>query len=266
MKNPKFIVSLLAFVFCAQATVFGQKQIATDVYAWKDAPVEKTDAGSKRLIAKGSATDFASMEVAATTLNPGKGEAGMVDVNLEEMIFIKDGSLQIAINGAAKTVGRGSVAVILPGDRFSVTNTANGEMTFYTLRYQSKKPVDPERGKKSGGSFLMDWNEAKFIPRDDGKGGTRNFFSRPTAMSTRLDLHATVLDPNQSSHDPHHHRAEEMIIVLDADAQMYLGPGEKNGRTKKATDGDIIYLVSNEYHAISNSGTKPALYFALQFE
>ena len=47
---------------------------------------------------------------------------------------------------------------------------------------------------------------------------------------------------------------------------MYLGPGEKDGRLRKAGNGDIIYLVSNEYHAISNIGTRPALYLAFQFE
>ena len=60
--------------------------------------------------------------------------------------------------------------------------------------------------------------------------------------------------------------AVKLQPILDADVEMYLGPGEKDGKLRKATDGDIIYLVSNEYHAISNIGTKPALYFAFQFE
>jgi len=85
-------------------------------------------------------------------------------------------------------------------------------------------------------------------------------------MGRRLDLHCTLLNPSQSSHAPHHHRAEELILILDADVEQYLGPAEKDGKTKKATSGDIIYLVSNEYHAISNIGTRPALYFAFQFE
>ena len=85
-------------------------------------------------------------------------------------------------------------------------------------------------------------------------------------MGKRLDLHSTLLEPGNSSHDPHHHRAEELVVVLQADAEMYLGPEEKGGRSKKATDGDIIYLVSNEYHAISNIGNAPALYIAFQFE
>ena len=85
-------------------------------------------------------------------------------------------------------------------------------------------------------------------------------------MGKRLELHSTLLEPMNNSHDPHHHRAEELIVILHANVEMYLGPGEKDGRRVKATDGDIIYLVSNEYHAISNIGDASALYIAFQFE
>jgi len=182
------------------------------------------------------------------------------------MVIVKDGLLKITINGKSQTVGRGSVAVIMPGDEHSFENATNTETTYYVFRYQSKQPVDPERGQKSGGSFVMDWNDVKYVPRDDGKGGMRSFFTKSTAMGRRLELHSTQLNVQQSSHTPHHHRAEELVVILHANAEMYLGPEEKGGRTKKATDGDIIYLVSNEYHALSNPGNEPALYIAFQFE
>src|SRR5262249_32620129 len=155
---------------------------------------------------------------------------------------------------------------ILPGDEHRLENAAASETTYYALRYRSKSAADPERGKKSGGSFVMEWNDVKFNSRSDGKGGTRSFFNRPTTMGQRLELHSTLLEPKRSSHDPHHHRAEELVVVLHAQVEMYLGPEEKNGRKKTATDGDLIYLVSNEYHAISNIGDEPALYIAFQFE
>ena len=243
-----------------------QTPIKTDVYAWKDAPVEKTKTGFKREIISGTATDFQSMDISATTLKKKKTEDEGVQTNFEEMIIVKDGLLKLTINGKFQTVGRGSVALIMPGDPHSFENATNGETTYYVFRYQSKNPVDMERGKKSGGSFVMDWNDVKYVPRDDGKGGTRSFFTRSTAMGRRLELHSTQLNTQQSSHTPHHHRAEELVVILHANVEMYLGPGQTDGFSKKATDGDIIYLVSNEYHALSNPGNEPALYIAFQFE
>jgi (S)-ureidoglycine aminohydrolase len=260
--------SLLIFLltFGSASFLMGQTPIKSDVYTWKDSPVEKTGTGSQRSIVKGVATDFETMDISAVTLEKNKlGDDG-IHTNFEEMILIKDGSLKITINGESKTVGRGSVAVILPGDERRLENATNAETTYYAFHYQSKSPANMERGKKSGGSFVMDWNNVKFESRSDGKGGTRSFFTRPTAMGKRLELHSTLLETGNSSHDPHHHRAEELVVVLHANVEMYLGPKEKDGRRKQATDGDIIYLVSNEYHAISNIGNEPALYIAFQFE
>jgi (S)-ureidoglycine aminohydrolase len=266
MKNMKWILVLLAATVCGCAEIRKPQQITSDVYAWKSAPVEKTKTGSRRVLVDGAATDFAFMRIAAITLEKGKSAKVSDPADFEQMIVVKDGSLKITINGQAKTVVRGSVAIVMPGDKRSFANAAEGDATYYVLSYRSKNPSDAERGKKAGGSFVMDWNDVKYVPRGDGKGGTRQFFSRATAMGQRMDLHATTLNPGQSSHDPHHHRAEEMLIMLDGDVEEYLGPAEKDGRRKCATDGDIIYLVSNEWHGITNVGTKPALYFAFQFE
>ena len=266
MKNIQWFLVLLAATVSARAQV--TNRLVSDDYAWKNALVEKHEIGSKRTILNGVATDFASMNITAVTFIKG---AALVPPpngrsNVEEMIVVKDGSLKITINGEAKTVGRGSVAIVMPGDTHSFSNAADGETTYYELTYRSKNPPDAERGRKAGGSFVMDWNDVKYVPREDGAGGTRQFFTRATAMGQRMDLHATQLEPGKSSHDPHHHRAEEMIIMLEGDVEEYLGPAEKDGKSKRATAGDIVYLVSNEYHAIHNVGTKPALYFAFQFE
>ncbi|MGA3284183.1 MAG: cupin domain-containing protein [Verrucomicrobiota bacterium] len=264
-SKRKFL-SLFLLALCSASALMAQTPIRSDVYAWKDSPVEKTKTGSKRSIIKGMATDFQYMDISATTLKKKKTENEGVYTDFEELVIVKDGRLKITIGGESKTVGRGSVAVIMPGDQHSFENAADGETTYYVFRYRSKNPVDLERGKKSGGSFVMDWNDVKFNSRSDGKGGMRNFFTRATAMGRRLELHATFLEPRQSSHAPHHHRAEELVVILHANTEMYLGPEEKGGRTKKATDGDIIYLVSNEYHAISNLSDESALYIAFQFE
>jgi len=262
-KAKWFWVLIAACVYgCAE--IPKANRITSDVYAWKGSPVEKTASGSRRLIVNGVATDFASMRIIGVMLEKGKTQREQDGV--EQMIVVKEGSLKITVNGQAKTVGRGSVAIVLPGDTRSFSNAADGETTFYMLQYQAKNSADWMRGHNAGGSFVMDWNDVKYVPRPDGKGGTRQFFSRATTMGQRMDLHCSLLNPGQSSHDPHHHRAEEMIIMLDGDVEMYLGPGEKDGKRKRATSGDIVYLVSNEYHNITNVGTKPALYFAFQFE
>jgi (S)-ureidoglycine aminohydrolase len=256
----------MLFALNFSSVLLAQAPIKSDVYAWKDAPVEKTSVGFKRSLVKGVGTDFQSMEIDALTLEKGKAEAETSSAETEQMVVVKEGKLEIALNGKPQTVGRGSVAIILPGDTCGFKNATDGQTTFYRLRYKSKDPADMDRGRKSGGSFIMDWNDVKVIQRGDGKGETRNFFTRSTAMGKRLEVHSTVLNSSQSSHAPHHHRAEELVVVLHAKLNMYLGPRETGGRTTQATDGDVVYLVSNEYHGSSNVGDEAASYIAFQFE
>ena len=77
--------------------------------------MEKNKTGSKRSIVNGTATDFQYMDISATTLEKDKAEDKVSHADFEEMIIVKDGSLKITINGESKTVGRGSVALIMPG-------------------------------------------------------------------------------------------------------------------------------------------------------
>ena len=266
MKPRHYLFIGILLTLCSPFGLLAQPQIKSDVYPWKDATVEKAASGSKRVIVKGAATDFKSMEIQAITLEKGKAERESQSADTEEMVIVKDGELEIAFNGKSQTAGRGSVAVVMPGDSRNFRNVAEGPTTYYLLRYKSKEPVDMERAKKSGGSFVMDWNDVKVVPRSDGKGETRSFFTKSTAMGKRLEVHATVLKPSQSSHAPHHHRAEELIVVLQGRVHMYLGPVEKDGRSREARNGDVIYLVSDEYHGLSNDGDEPASYIAFQFE
>ncbi len=257
---------LLMSLLLPLAGLEAQVPIKSAVYPWKTAAVEKTASGFKRAIVKGMGTDMQSMEIDAITLERGKAEAETSSADIEEMLIVKDGRLEIGLDGRTQAVGRGSVAIIMPNESYSLRNAADEQTTYYALLYKSRDPVDLERGKKSGGSFIMDWNDVKVVPRNDGKGETRSFFTKSTTMGKRLEVHSTVLKPSQSSHAPHRHRAEELVVVLHGRIRMYLGPTEKDGRTREATDGDVVYLVSNEYHGLSNMGDEPVSYIAFQFE
>lgn len=57
------------------------------------------------------------------------------------------------------------------------------------------------------------------------------------------------------------HRAEEIVLVIDGETEMQIGE-----KFYTASTGGFYYLGSNVLHAIKTTGTKPATYFAIQFE
>ena len=119
--------------------------------------------------------------------------------------------------------------------------------------------MDVARGKAAGGSMLIDWNDLTFMPHD--KGGIRRYFDRKTALSDRIEMHVTTLNPNIKSHEPHTHNPGEIIIMMDGTTEMEIGDKKYQG-----TVGDIYFLGSGIPHGIRNTGDKPCMYMAFQWQ
>jgi (S)-ureidoglycine aminohydrolase len=80
-------------------------------------------------------------------------------------------------------------------------------------------------------------------------------------MTKRLDMHVTTLKAGLKSHEPHTHRAAEMVVMIDGHTEMQIGQ-----KFYKGNEGDVYYLASNVLHGIRNIGSVPCTYFAIQFE
>lgn len=117
--------------------------------------------------------------------------------------------------------------------------------------------MDAQRNNKS---FVKIWENIPFKANNNG-GGHRDFFEQSTPMQRRFEMHVTTLKEGLKSHEPHTHRAEEIVWILEGETEMQLG-----NDIVKVQPGGFYYLGSNVSHAIKNIGTKPATYFAFQFE
>lgn len=232
--------------------------LLSGLYAWKEPAAQKTL--SSAVLFEGKAEDMQWLQMSANRLVPsGAKLERKTPADEEHMMIVKSGRLRLFLNDSTYTIGAGSVALLMPGENFSVQNESSEPCKFYLMKYRSKLPVDAERGKAAGGSLVKDWNKIEFKPHD--KGGRRDFFERPTAVCRRMEMHVSTLNPGLKSHDPHTHRAEEIVLVTDGETEMQI-----RDRFYKGSVGSIYYLGSNVSHAIQNNGTKPCTYFAFQFE
>jgi (S)-ureidoglycine aminohydrolase len=234
--------------------------IDSRVYDWKQ-PVKTSDKKiSTTVLFEGSAFDMEWLQMNANALNASKEKIKMTTPQDEEHLYIvKKGALEILTGDSSNTLVPGSVAAIMPGKTFFFQNKQNSSCEYYLMKYRSKLPIDTERGNKAGGSIIKSWDRVAFKPHD--KGGIRNYFERPTAMMKRLEIHVTTLNAGLKSHEPHTHRAEEIVLMIEGNTEMQIGESFCKGK-----EGSIFFLGSNISHAIRNEGTKPCTYFAIQFE
>ncbi|WP_460981321.1 cupin domain-containing protein [Spirosoma fluminis] len=236
-----------------------EQPITSNVYVWKKSPVAKKATSEQRAILEGSTVDFRHIEIHATTLPAHQAPHPGHKHDDEELIIVKEGELTVTIEGKTKTLGIGSVALMMPGDEHAFENKGTSPATYYVMRYASKAPADLKRGREAGGSFWIDWKEVAFQPHD--KGGIRRMFDRATAMTRRFEMHVTTLNQGLWSHPPHTHRAAEILLMVNNSAQESI-----DGRMHTATVGDLIFLESNVPHAIQNTSQGSCTYYAFQFE
>lgn len=240
--------------------------VPSGTYAWKTPT--KADERKVRTanIVAGSSADMAYLVMDACSLSPSKKRTVLqVPSDEEHLYLIKSGVLNIVFRDSSWSIGPGSIALLLPGEKISIRGEGDGECSYYLMRYRSKDPVDLARGKSAGGSFVRNWNDLTFRRHD--RGGVRNYFQKATAMSKRFEMHVTTLKPGLKSHDPHTHHAEEIILMLEdtkegrARTEMLIGENSFN-----AAAGDFYYIGSGLLHGIRNTGDVTCSYFAFQFE
>lgn len=227
-----------------------QTELQSGVYHWN---------GGQAQLFNGSTRDLSSFRVHTSTLQPGKtNHPSRAHDDLEEILVVKEGTLTLLINDSSKQLGPGGLAMIIAGDRQSFRNDGPVPAVYYVLAFKSKNPVNIERGRQGGGTFIKDWKD--FLVKKTDKGESRPVFDQPSSQFERFDVHATALHPGVASHDPHHHRAEELILMLKGDVEMQIGQS-----FYKAGAGDIIFLSSDILHALKNTGKEQCGYFAIQW-
>lgn len=108
-------------------------------------------------------------------------------------------------------------------------------------------------------SAVFDWTSIP--PTKTAVGAVRNFFRAPTVTLEELELHVTTLNPGQTSHAPHQHVNEELIIVREGTVETL-----SNGTWKQLGPGSVIFNASNVLHGIRNVGTTPATYHVVNWK
>ena len=108
------------------------------------------------------------------------------------------------------------------------------------------------------GSSVFDWNG---IPAKQTKtGAVRQFFRAPTATLDELECHVTTLNAGETSHAPHKHANEELVIIREGTVEVLV-----NGEMKRVGPGSVVFNASNQLHQLRNVGTTPATYHVINW-
>jgi quercetin dioxygenase-like cupin family protein len=107
-------------------------------------------------------------------------------------------------------------------------------------------------------SKAFDWNSFTATKTDVGQ--VRQVLRAPTATLDELEMHITTLNPGQTSHAPHKHPNEELIVIHEGTVEVF-----NQGEWTRVGAGSIVFNASNELHGIRNAGSGPTTYHVINW-
>jgi quercetin dioxygenase-like cupin family protein len=118
--------------------------------------------------------------------------------------------------------------------------------------------VAPASPGKLTTSALFTWES--FEVKSTATGARRDVVRRPTTTLDELESHITTLNPGTTSHAPHTHANEEMIILREGTLEAFV-----NGEWKPMSTGSMVFFGSNVPHAVRNPGAVSATYYVINW-
>jgi (S)-ureidoglycine aminohydrolase len=257
----RLLPSLVAIALTATTATGQLAPVKAGVYGWgKPVPANTRGGRVEHVVLSGSTLDLDTLEVSAVTMSPTAApDTAAGHDSLESFVLVKDGKLMATLGGVTRTLGAGGAALVLPGDRLVVTNVGGAPASYYRFTYHSKAPMNLERGRQAGGSFMLDYTELTEKPT--AVGFRRDVVNRPTAMFKRFESHWSSVKEGVRNHATHTHRADEFMMMTKGNVEMLIDTAHP-----PATIGDVVFLGSMLPHSLLSKGAGPAQYLVIQGE
>ena len=130
------LAALLVFVAAASspATLAAQKHVQkSTVYDWSTADTKPNDWGAVRQVMRTPTPTLDELEIHISTLAPGKSPHAPHQHEHEELLIVKEGTLETFQSGATRRVGPGGIIFQASNELHNVTNVGTSPATYFVI-------------------------------------------------------------------------------------------------------------------------------------
>jgi mannose-6-phosphate isomerase-like protein (cupin superfamily) len=133
------VVASSTFAVMSWAQTGVPKQMISAVFEWAKLEAKPTPVGERREIFDAPTATLDRLRCHATTVRVGEASHPPHRHPEEELIFVKEGTLEVTIEGRVEKAGPGSVIFYASNELHGMRNGGDVPATYYVLRWHSTK-------------------------------------------------------------------------------------------------------------------------------
>lgn len=175
-----------------------------------------------------------------------------------EIYYIVEGQAEIFLAGDTRVIGPNTSMYCPPGVMHGIKRADDKPLKYMVIKEGAKSAssssVNNELSKYTLDNCITRFSETK---TDVAKTGWY-FWFEPKSLTGGLNLKMTYVDKLTGTHEPHRHPGEEILYLLEGQAEVHL-----NGETKVIGPNTSIYYPGNSLHCIKRVNDRPIKYLVI---
>jgi quercetin dioxygenase-like cupin family protein len=137
---------------CVSLADEASSPLDSTAWRWQELTAQKTEVGERRDVVRQRTRTLEELEMHITTLNPHTASHPPHTHPNEEMIIVREGTLQAHVNGKEIVVGTGDVLFFASMQPHAVQNTGDTPAIYYVVNWATKPATKKIPTQPSGPS------------------------------------------------------------------------------------------------------------------
>jgi XRE family transcriptional regulator, regulator of sulfur utilization len=234
--------------------------LGTTFVDWDSLTSRTTPVGESRAVFDNPTATLEKLEVHVSTLLPGISSHPVHRHPWEEILLIKEGNIEVSINGHKQHAGPGYMIFFASNDPHNATNTGSTPATYYVINFVTDRvhsvPDKAAVEQAVPGKLPSSVIDCNSLPSTPTKVGSHvSVVSSPTLTFAALESHISTLNVGQSTAKDILDPGDEFVVIKSGSVEVTV-----NGVASRMKEGSMLYWAPNDKRTLRNLGATPASY------
>jgi XRE family transcriptional regulator, regulator of sulfur utilization len=136
------LIAMTAAAFGSLATLAAQRRVQkSTVFEWAGLETKPTQTGMRRDVMRAPTPTLDELEIHITALNVGQVSHPPHQHPEEELLIVKDGTVETLQNGKASRLGPGSIIFHSSNDLHNIRNAGSTPTTYHVIQWRTPGAV-----------------------------------------------------------------------------------------------------------------------------